>query len=168
MKTRFFVLTAASITAAVGPARVSAQEALGHCDAAHRLLESAGFTAVAEPDTIDDWRSGRMLPGCRVTAAGLTVRAMSEEATLFYEDVRASGWERTPTPLDAPNEASLRFRLDETDCLFNVYGQALLGTAAERRVALSQLPQPNEERYFVLVLCTPAVAASEREGTRGP
>lgn len=160
MRQCLFVLAAAITAAALAPVELRAQrEEL--CDGAYRLLEASGLTAITEPDTIDDWRSRRTLPGCRVTAAGVTARALSEEAVLFYEVVRTSGWERTPRPADAPDEASLRFRLDGTDCLFNVYGQLLLGTEREREVALAQVPKPGEERYFVLALCTPAVAAAD-------
>lgn len=160
MRSCLFVLTAVVTAAVLAPAELSAQQE-ELCDAAQDVLETSGLTAISEPDTIDDWRSGRILPGCRVTAAGVTARALSEEAAHFYDGVRGSGWERTPTPADAPDEASLRFRLDETDCLFNVYAQALLGTQAERKVALAQLPPPSEERYFILALCTPAVAAAD-------
>lgn len=160
MRSCFFVVTAAVTAAVLVPAELSAQQE-EPCEAAKRLLQTSGLAAIAEPEAVDDWRSRRILPGCRVTAAGVTRRALSEEAALFYDGVRGSGWERTPAPADAPDEASLRFRLDETDCLFNVYAQALLGTEAEREVAIARVPQPSEERYFILALCTPAVAAAD-------
>ena len=50
------------------------------------------------------------------------------------ERLRAAGWTRTPDPMDAPNEASLRFRRDGADCLFNVYEVPRLYTEAEFRV----------------------------------
>lgn len=162
MRRCLFVVTATVTAAMLTPAELSAQQE-ELCEAAQRLLQTSGLAAITEPDTIDDWRSRRILQGCRVTAAGVTTRALSEEAARFYDGVRGSGWERTPAPADAPDEASLRFRLDEdeTDCLFNVYAQALLGTEAEREVALARVPQPSEERYFILALCTPAVAAAD-------
>lgn len=120
------------------------------------------MTAIVDRDTVDDWRTGRKLPGCRVTAAGVTARTLRTEATLFYEQLRAAGWSRTPDPRDAPNEASLRFRKDGVDCLFNVYGDALLFTDAEQRVAEATVPPPGRMRYGVFVMCTEALPAAAR------
>ena len=58
---------------------------------------------------------------------------------------------------DSPNEASLRFRLGETDCLFNVYQGILLGTDSEIEVTDAVSTLPGEELYHVLVLCVPAM-----------
>ena len=102
------------------------------------------------------------MPGCRVAAAGLTSRELGEEATLFYERLRAVGWTRTPDPRDAPNEASLRFRLDGTDCLFNFYTGGILGTEDEIEVNSAVVPNPGELRYNFLVLCMPVMDAAPR------
>ena len=144
----FFGLTA------LVPSRAPDQEAL--CTAADRHLVSRGMVTVVEPDTIDDWRTDRLVEGCRITAAGVTRRSLRTEARLFYDALREAGWSRTPDPQDAPNEASLRFRMEESDCLFNVYSGGLLGTDAELDVDDQAVPGPGELRYNLLVLCTPA------------
>ena len=131
------------------------------CEAADRhLTASAGMSTVAEPDTIDDWRTDRRVPGCRITAAGLTRLSLRSEARRFYDVLREAGWIRSPDPQDAPNEASLRFRHEEVDCLFNVYSGGLLNTDAELRVDDERVPGPGELRYNVLVLCMPAAEAA--------
>jgi hypothetical protein len=133
-----------------------------HCRLAEYFLTNDRKTsAEVERDTIDDWRTGRKHPGCRVTAAGVTTRGLAGEAVVFYERLRASGWTRTPDPRDAPNEASLRFRRGGSDCLFNVYGDALLFTDAEQRVAEARQPGPGETRYGVFVICMAALPASK-------
>lgn len=148
--------------AAALPAAASAQEA-GRCREAHRfMVEDVGMTAVTEPDTIDDWRTQQMVPGCRVTAAGITTSTMRGTAERFYEQVREAGWTRTPDPRDAPNEASLRFRHEGTDCLFSFYTGGLLGTEAEGIVDDAVVPGPGEARYNFLVMCTPAMPAAPR------
>lgn len=118
------------------------------------------MSTVVEPDTIDDWRTDRFVPGCRITAAGLTNRSLRGEAQRFYDVLRAASWVRTPDPRDAPGEASLRFRHDGVDCLFNVYSGGLLNTDAELAVDDERVPGPGELRYNVLVLCTPAAEAA--------
>jgi hypothetical protein len=148
--------------AAALPAGASAQQE-ARCREAHRfMVEQAGMTAVSEPDTIDDWRTQEMIPGCRITAAGVTTSTMKATAERFYELVRDAGWTRTPDPRDAPNEASLRFRRDGTDCLFSFYTDGLLGTEAEGIVDDAVVPGPGEERYNFLVMCTPALPAAPR------
>ena len=128
-----------------------------HCAEAARHLQAAqDMATIVEADTIDDWRLDRMVEGCRVTAAGLTRRSLRAEAAAFYDGLRGAGWTRTPDPQDAPNEASLRFRLDGSDCLFNVYEGGLLGTDAELSVDDLRVPASGQRRYNVLVLCTPA------------
>lgn len=147
---------------ALSPAPTLAQEAV-HCREAHRFLtENVGMTAVTQADTIDDWRSRAMVPGCRVTASGLTTRTQSAEARSFFDRVRAAGWTRTPDPMDAPNEASLRFRKDGSDCLFNFYGGGLLGTDAEATVENAVVPGAGEQRYNFLVLCMAVREAAPR------
>lgn len=121
------------------------------------------MVAVVEVDTIDDWRTGKRVAGCRITAAGATEIGVQKEAVHFYERVRASSWARTPDPRDAPNEASLRFRLEQSDCLFNINAQPLLGTKAERVVNRALALRPGATRYQLLALCMPAMAAKERE-----
>ena len=113
-------------------------------------------------DTLDDWRTGKRLEVCQVTAAGVRLTTIQTAARVFYERVREAGWTRTPDPRDAPNEASLRFRLGETDCLFNVYQGILLGTDSEIAVTSALETQPGEDVYHVLVQCMPAMEARAR------
>ena len=87
---------------------------------------------------------------------------MQGEAVRFYERVRATGWERTPDPRDAPNEAALRFRMKQSDCLFHVNAQALLNTDAEMRVNDALNASPAQQRYHVFVMCMPAMPARPR------
>lgn len=137
------------------------RQGVARCGAAERfLVEQAGMVAVTSADTLDDWRTRQKVPGCRVTAAGRTSRALAAEAAAFYHRLRAAGWIRTPDPRDAPNEASLRFRRDRTDCLFNFYTGTLLGTAAEIEVSNAVEPGYGQTRYNVLVLCIPAMDAA--------
>ena len=88
---------------------------------------------------------------------------VAREAVRLYERVRAAGWTRTPDPRDAPNEASLRFRKEQSDCLFNVNAEAMLGTKAERAVNGAVTAKPGESRYQVFVMCMPAMPAAERK-----
>ena len=44
-----------------------------------------------EADTIDDWRSRAMVPGCRVTASGVTTRTAAAEAACPTQIVDTSG-----------------------------------------------------------------------------
>lgn len=132
-----------------------------HCvDAARFLRESQGMVAEIEADTIDDWRTRRRVSGCRVTAAGATELTVRGEALRLYERLRAAGWTRTPDPRDAPNEASLRFRLVRSDCLFHVNQEAMLGTDAEGRVNDAVKMSPRATRYQVFVMCMPAMPAA--------
>lgn len=127
------------------------------CAEALRFVRDArGMAAESSADSVDDWRTGRVHRGCRVTAAGVTRRPLATEARAFYDALRADGWTRTPDPRDAPNEASLRFRRGATDCLFNVYGDGLLFTDAEMRVGDARVPGAGERRYGVLAQCIPA------------
>ena len=131
-------------------------------DAAAFLRTDRQMAVVVEADTLDDWRTRRTLTGCRITAAGGTVRGVQPEAVAFYERVRAVGWVRTPEPYDAPNEASLRFRMGTADCLFNVYGDAMLMTDAEDRADAAKPLGTGETRYHVYVMCVPAMPAAPR------
>ena len=131
------------------------------CAAAARFLrDERRMTAVVEPDTIDDWRTGKRVAGCRVTAAATTTLSVKAEAIRFYELLRAAGWTRTPEPRDSPNEASLRFRREKSDCLFNVNAEAMLMTDAEFKVTDAVTPAAGETRYHMFVMCMPAMPAA--------
>jgi len=161
---RTLLLAAAAL--ALLPASARAQVEL--CAEAERFVrEVVGMSAVTEPDTIDDWRTKAMVPGCRVTAAGATRRTDAVEAKDFYDRVVDAGWARTPDPRDAPNEASLRFRRAGADCLFNFYTSNMsLGTDAEM-IASDAVPlRPGERLFNFLVMCTPAAPAAPRGGGR--
>ncbi len=153
-------LTAAFACAAAGK-EAGAQD-LRRCEAVQQFLtEDFAMVAETERDTMDDWRTQKMLPGCRVTAAGGTQLGMSDTATLLYEQLLAVGWTRTPDPRDAPNESALRLRLDDTDCFFSVYDRyVVLGTAAEMRVNQALIRSSDEARYNVLVQCIQAMEAA--------
>lgn len=156
------LLAAPLVAAATLPAALAAQPE-AHCVQAHLFVaESRGMAAMTEPDTIDDWRTGTTVVGCRVTAAGVTHREARAEAVLFFGALRDAGWVRTPDPRDAPNEASLRFRHEGADCLFSFYTGGLLGTEAEAVVTDARVPGPGEHRYFYAVQCMPARAAAPR------
>ena len=145
-----------------GVSVVAAQEE-GRCAPADRFLtEELAMVTRIDPDTLDDWRTGKRLAGCRITGSGTRRTTIAVAARVFYEKVRAAGWTRTPDPRDSPNEASLRFRLRETDCLFNVYQGILLGTDSEIEVTNAVETRPGDELYHVLVLCVPAMEARER------
>ena len=146
-------------------ARVSivvAQEE-GRCAQADEFLtEHVGMMTRIDPDTLDDWRTGKRLAACRITGAGARRVSLGTAARTFYEKIRAAGWMRTPNPRDAPNEASLRFRHGATDCLFNVYQGIMLGTDSEIAVTDAVAAEPGEELYHVVVLCIPAMEAKAR------
>jgi hypothetical protein len=136
---------------------------VAHCDDAARFLtEDRKMVIVTEPDTLDDWRTGKRQPGCRVTASALTEIGIAAEATRFYERVRQAGWTRTPDPRDSPNEASIRFRKRDSDCLFNVYEGILLLTEAELKLSTATVPGPGKTRYGVFVMCMAALPALPR------
>ena len=120
-----------------------------------------GMQVITEPDTIDDWRTQAMVPGCRVTAAGATQSTAAEIARGFYEVLAESGWSRTPDPRDAPAEASLRYRRDGADCLFNYYDSSTsLNTDAELDVIDAVFIGQGERLFNFLVMCTPAAPAA--------
>jgi hypothetical protein len=160
---RFTPLAVAAVILAP-TSRAEAQSGVDLClDAERFVRDSVGMTTVTEPDTIDDWRTQAMVPGCRVTAAGATRRTDAAEARDFYERIRQAGWERTPDPRDAPNEASLRFRRAGADCLFNYYTlQSPLNTEAELAVTDAVFRGAGERIFNFLVLCTPAAPAVPR------
>jgi hypothetical protein len=137
-----------------------------HCVAAARFLRNERhMIAEIGPDTLDDWRTRKRLVTCRVTAVGGTSIGLQPEAVHFYELLRAAKWVRTPDPRDSPNEASLRFRWQQSDCLFNINADALLGTDAEQRVNDKFVQRPGETRYQMYVVCTPALPAAPRDTT---
>ena len=152
----------------VAPACAVAQVE-AHCVEAHRFVsEVRGMAAVTEPDTIDDWRTDRTVHGCRVTAAGVTTQEHRAEAIAFFQALRDDGWTRTPDPQDAPNEASLRFRKEGTDCLFSFYTAGLLGTEAEAIVVDARVPGAGERRYNFAVQCMPAAPATPSGSAAAP
>ena len=130
------------------------------------LIETMGMRALSEPDTIDDWRTQKMVPGCRITAAGGTTRTSREVARGFFEVLAESGWSRTPDPRDAPNEASLRYRRLGADCLFSFYDRTTsLNTEAEFAVSDAVELGPGDHFFHFLVMCTPAAPAAPRGGS---
>ena len=147
---------------AILPSSAASQVAL--CEGAERFVrETIGMVAISEPDTIDDWRTQAMVPGCRVTAAGSSNQPTAEIARSFYEIIAESDWTRTPDPRDSPNEASLRFRRDGADCLFNFYDSSMsLNTDAEMTVSDAVFLGAGQKLYNFLVLCTPAAPAAPR------
>lgn len=134
-----------------------------HCvDAARFMRGTMHMEAIVEADVIDDWRTHQKLPGCRITAAGGSDMPITATARSFYDQLRDAKWTRTPDPVDAPNEASLRFRMGKSDCLFNVNGTPLLNTDAEVRVNDRLKINGSDTRYQVFVMCTPAMPAAPR------
>lgn len=156
--------------AGVGVPELRAQDTEAEMAQVELCLEAERFLrgememqAIAEPDTIDDWRTGRMVPGCRITAAGGTTWDSRSVAQHFFAVLPESGWTRTPDPRDAPNESSLRYRRAGADCLFTFYDQwSALGTDAEFAVS-DAVPLEDDERLFhFLVMCTPEAPAKPR------
>ncbi|WP_309671261.1 hypothetical protein [Gemmatimonas sp.] len=130
--------------------------------AARFLRDERHMIAEVEVDTIDDWRTRKKVPGCRITAAGGTEIGVGREAVRFYELLRAAKWVRTPEPRDSPNEGSLRFRWEQADCLFNINAEALLGTDAEQRVNDTLQVPAGQTRYQIFVMCMPAMPPAPR------
>ena len=156
----FLLLLSASLACAAAGTEAGVRD-VQRCEPVQRFLtEDFGMVAETERDTMDDWRTHKVLPGCRVTAAGGTQLGMSDTAGLLYDQLLAAGWTRTPDPRDAPNESALRLRLDDTDCFFSVYSRIVIGTAAEMRVNLALTPSSEDARYNVLVQCVPAMEAA--------
>ena len=157
----FIAAAAATITLMASP--IAAQNTELCMEAERFLRDEMGMEAITEPDTIDDWRTQAMVPGCRVTAAGATRDTPTRVARGFFEVLEASVWTRTPDPQDAPNEASLRYRRLGADCLFTYYdGSSTLNTEAEFTVSDAVDMRPGDRLYYFLVMCTPAAPAAER------
>lgn len=151
-------------TAGLASDPVTEMEQVELCLEAERFLRGEmEMQAIAEPDTIDDWRTGRMVPGCRITAAGASSWDSRSVARHFFEVLPESGWARTPEPRDAPNEASLRYRRAGSDCLFTFYDQwSALGTDAEFAVSDAVPLEDDEKLFHFLVMCTPEAPAKPR------
>jgi hypothetical protein len=154
----------ATVALALAAPAAAAAQAPELCVQAERfLVETMAMIAISEPDTIDDWRTQAMVPGCRVTAAGASRQSSAQVVRAFYQVLDESDWVRTPDPRDAPNEASMRYRRDSADCLFNFYDQAMaLNTQAEMDVSDAVHVGPGEKLYNFLVLCTPTAPAAPR------
>ncbi len=152
-----------SILFALTAATASAPADSAHCTRAAAFLRGTQhMVAEIETDTFDDWRTHKRVPGCRITAAGASDLTVRNEAVRLYERLRAAGYTRTPEPRDSPNEASLRFRMSQSDCLFHVNTEAMLGTDAEGRVNDLVKVAPGMTRYQVFVMCMPAMPAADR------
>ena len=134
-------------------------EDLRRCEALERVLtEQLEMKAEISPDSLDDWRTKRNLPACRVTAAGSMVTAApGDENLVFYQILVAAGWERTPDPRDRPNEAAIRLRFDGTDCFFTPYFGIRLFTQAEFRVNKAYGAPEGETRFNYLAVCVEAL-----------
>lgn len=150
------------VASIAGPAAAGAQVDL--CVEAERFVrEAAGMQALAEADTIDDWRTRSTTAGCRVTAAGAAAGPSREVARGFFRALEASEWTRTPDPRDAPNEASLRYRRLGVDCLFSYYDRmSALGTEAEFAVSDAVEIAPGQQLFHMLIQCVPAAPAAPR------
>ena len=137
---------------------------LDRCRPLHRVLtETLEMAAEISGDTIDDWRTRRILPGCRVTAVGSMHREVpGEENEVFYRTLLAAGWTRTPDPYDRPNEAAAMLRLEGADCFFTPYAGIRLGTEAEFRVNRAFATRPGETRFSYLARCVEALPAAPR------
>ena len=154
------ILLATLVVSARTGSEAEAQE-VKRCEAVHRLLtEDMGMVAESSPDTVRDGRTNQIHPGCRVTAAGSTLRTRaSDKGEALYARLLAVGWKRIPSPRGATNEPALRFRLDETDCFFSVYSGMMVGTQAEMRVSIAFKVRTGEHRYNVLVQCISTMQA---------
>jgi hypothetical protein len=124
------------------------------------LTERLGNPALVEPDSIQDWRTRQTFPGCRVYAAGATSVDMNLTAERFYEALLSSGWVRTPDARDMPNEAAIRLRREEMDCLYHVYNGPLLNTPLELEVSGAVRLNPGDRSYNILAQCMPAMPAA--------
>jgi hypothetical protein len=151
----------ASSTAFAATALADTTAVRARCDGAVAFLRDVQHMEVEVTlDSLDDWRTRRRLPTCHVTAAGGTTAGVQREATALYERLAANGWTRTPEPRDSPREASLRYRKDGADCLFNVNREAMLFTDAETAVLERLRTAPGAVRYHVFVMCVEALPAS--------
>src|SRR4051812_43718432 len=96
-----FLLIAVLGCAAASTDDADAQD-VKRCEPVQKFLaQDFGMVAETERDTMDDWRTHKKLPGCKVTAAGGTSLGMADAAGLLYDQLMAAGWTRTPDPADA-------------------------------------------------------------------
>ena len=155
------MLVVALLTCIAASSELRAQD-VKRCEALnHFLIETMGMEAESSLDTVDDWRTQKILPGCRGTAAGSALREVpGEENEVFYFSLLAAGWTRTPAPHDRPQEAAIRLRLDGTDCFFTPYHGIRLGTEVEMRVNTAFKTRPGEDRYNFLAQCVEALPAA--------
>jgi hypothetical protein len=137
---------------------------LKRCEPLHRLMtETLQMVAEITPDTVDEWRTRKILPGCRVTAVGSMHReVVGEENNVFYAALLADGWTRTPDPYDLAGEAAVRMRYQDTDCFFTPYEGIRLGTEAEFRVNNAFVTRPGENRFSYMAQCVEAMPAAPR------
>ena len=150
-----------ALAGCAGPGTVGSAQNLERCEPAERyVIDRLGMVAETGPDTLDDWRTDQVLYGCRVTAAGATSLELRDVAEGFYAGLFAEGWQRTPDPQDAPAESSLRFRRGETDCLFSLYDNIVIGTPTELRVSNALVIAPGEKRYNLLAQCFRAMESA--------
>jgi hypothetical protein len=147
-----------------GPTRAAGPEDLKRCEPLHRVMsETLAMSAEISPDTIDDWRTHKVLPGCRVTAVGSIHREVpGEENEVFYRTLLGEGWTRTPDPWDRPNEAALYLRFQGADCFFTPYQGIRLATEAEFRVNNAFVTRPGEDRFSFMAQCVEAMPAAPR------
>jgi hypothetical protein len=154
------LLVAALLGCSGASTQVSAQD-VKRCEPVQKFLtETFGMVAEVGKDTIDDWRTHKILPGCRVTAAGGAAFGLGQQATLMYRQLMDQGWKRSPEPRDAPDESALRFRQGDTDCFFSPYSGIAIGTEAERRVSQAFKRNPEDAPFYVLVQCVKAMDAA--------
>ena len=153
-------LLAALVVSSSTSSKAGAQE-VERCEAVQRLLtEDMGMVAESSPDTVRDWRAKQIRLGCRITAAGSMLRTTArDKGEVLYARLLTGGWKRQPARRGATNDPAVRFRLDETECLFSVYSGMMVGTQAEMRVSAAFKVRPGEERYNLLVQCVSATQA---------
>ncbi|MSR35679.1 MAG: hypothetical protein EXR95_03395 [Gemmatimonadetes bacterium] len=156
----YIPLLAAALLGCAGAGTEAGAQDVTRCEPVRAFLtEQFGMVAEISPDTIDDWRTAKIVPGCRVTAAGGTPIGLGQQAGMLYNQLGVAGWTRTPEPRDAPAESALRMRLSDTDCFFTPYSGIAIGTEAERRVTMAFEPRSDDARYNLLVQCMPAMDA---------
>ncbi|MSR36335.1 MAG: hypothetical protein EXR95_06790 [Gemmatimonadetes bacterium] len=142
----------------------SGPENVARCEPLLKMMrETLEMAAEISPDTVNDWRTGRILPGCRVTAVGSMRRENpGEENEVFYYTLLGAGWERTPDPRDRPQEAAIMLRHEGADCFFTPYSGIRLATEAEFRINQAFTTRPGEFRYSFLARCVEALPADPR------
>ena len=127
------------------------------------LVDGFAMLAEVEPDTVADARTGQVLAGCRITAAGGTALSPGETAALLYEQLEATGWTHTPDPRDVPARGARRMRSGGVDCLFAMYKAVTetIGSEAQLRVNRAFHPYGQDEKFNVIAQCVPALAAAK-------